>query len=627
MRLSVIPAVLLLSGCATARAQDAGVLRPEEAPTRPGETRAPETRDSGPGAQADYNAALAKYAQADRGARPALEAFLARHPDHPSAPTAASLLARLALARGDASSARNVVGPHAARGDAQASFVLGVAESRLGHGPRALELLRPFASGPPPLPGVTDEDGELLLRSALGDALAVNGDLAGALAEWDRYFRASGVRDHEKAYARGRAEDLAGRLTADAAAQVARSSQAPLARAAVAAKAAGALRARGDAEGARRLDDEGASLRRSLGFEGAPPWLGPGDPSRLGLAVPLTGRLHVLGEVTLRGAMLAIGEGTASGEAPPFQILVRDVASGDRPELRTAELVREEAVVGIVGFGDRRAIEQTARDGVPFLVLEDQAPGRQTTAFQLIHSPDARIAELVRRSLALGARSFAILGPDSAGGQRLAESFRRAVTAGGGRVVAQATYVAPTTVFTSAVAQLSRARFDALFIPEESERLELIAPALAVANIWSRPPLRRATAPSPGPRREVLFLSTAVGLSSRLVRNAGRYVQGALLSPGFFAVGADPRSASFVNRFRQLYAQDPTATDAYGFDGIRLLRAAVERGARTRADVLRLFTTESFEGVTGTIKFGPEHGRVDVPLVYTVEGDEIRPAP
>ena len=43
--------------------------------------------------------------------------------------------------------------------------------------------------------------------------------------------------------------------------------------------------------------------------------------------------------------------------------------------------------------------------------------------------------------------------------------------------------------------------------------------------------------------------------------------------------------------------------------------------------MLRLLTSESFEGVTGTIRFGADHGRVDVPVVYVVEGDEIRAAP
>jgi ABC-type branched-subunit amino acid transport system substrate-binding protein len=221
-----------------------------------------------------------------------------------------------------------------------------------------------------------------------------------------------------------------------------------------------------------------------------------------------------------------------------------------------------------------------------------------------------------------------VLGPETAAAGRLIESFRRAVNAGGGRVVVQASYPLATSSFSTAVAPLRRASFDAVFVADDAERLELIAPALAVIDVWSRPTGARPSSPSAGnPRRDVLLLSTAVGLGKRLVRNAGRYVQGALLAPGFCAATDDARSARFIARFRQLYAQDPSATDAYGFDGMRLLRATIERGARTRADVLRLLAAESREGVTGTIKFGPDHSRIDAPPVYTVDGDDLRPAP
>ncbi len=77
-------------------------------------------------------------------------------------------------------------------------------------------------------------------------------------------------------------------------------------------------------------------------------------------------------------------------------------------------------------------------------------------------------------------------------------------------------------------------------------------------------------------------------------------------------------------RFRDVYGSNPTAADAYGYDGLSILRGAVERGARTRADVLRLISSGRFEGMTGDIRFGPDHGRVDPPLVYFVDGDSIR---
>jgi ABC-type branched-subunit amino acid transport system substrate-binding protein len=114
-----------------------------------------------------------------------------------------------------------------------------------------------------------------------------------------------------------------------------------------------------------------------------------------------------------------------------------------------------------------------------------------------------------------------------------------------------------------------------------------------------------------------------LSLSPKLLRNAERYVQGAMLCPGYYPA-EDARSGNFVTRFREAYGTNPTAADAYGYDGLSILRGAVDRGARTRADVLRLVGSGRFEGMTGDIRFGPDHGRIDPPLIYFVDGDSIR---
>ena len=281
-------------------------------------------------------------------------------------------------------------------------------------------------------------------------------------------------------------------------------------------------------------------------------------------------------------------------------------------------------------MGDRRAVDSAVRDGVPVLLLDEAAPGATSTGFQVLHAPELRAAELARRALALGARRFAVLGPEAPQGQRLAEAFTRAVAAGGGRVNARATYPAGASGFTAAVNQLRRASFEAVFVADDARRLELVAPALAAADIWPSPwsgssgPPPTARPPGAPARREVLLLSTAVGLDPQLLRNAGRYVQGALLAPGFYSDPDNPRASRFVSQYRSLYGQDPGATDAYGYDAFRLLTAVIERGARNRSELLTALASGSFEGVTGTFRFGPDHTRVDAPPVYMVEGDVIR---
>jgi len=591
------------------------------------------------GADADFVAARSKFDQGDaEGARVALEAFVTQHPGDPARPSADLLLGRLALGRGEAAAAKTRLDP--LTGDptlgASARYYLGLAELRLGKAARAKDLLLPFLSKTAATSGAAADDSTLELYGAMAEADAATGDPAGAIALWDGYFR--GAREPERAFARMRAEQLAAQLPGEAAWRAfGAAGQGGLARAVLGPKAAIYLRGQNDPSGAAFIESESAKARRGLGFEESGQRVGPGDPTRVGLALPLSGKFQPIGEAALRAAMLALGSvanapatarETAGG--PASQLVIRDTATDpDRADARVMELTREEAVIGIVSAEKRAAaavLSSATQDGIPLLTLEDQPPGALSTGFQLFHSPEARVAELARRALKLGVREAAILAPDSVSGKRMRDAFRKQFSAGGGKVTVEATYVAGANTFSTAVASLKKASFQAVFVPEAADRLELIAPALAFADLWPQPfPVAHAKggggAKAP---RKILLLSTATDLSPKLIQNAGRYVQGALLSPGFFADENDDRSHAFVEAYRTAYGQDPHATEAYAYDGVRLLRGATETGARTRSEVLKAVQGGSFAGLTGNVRFGPDHGRVDPPLVYVVDGDQIR---
>ena len=633
MRSGILFAIAL-AGCATSRvqAQQEGTLPSD---------RSPEAGVPGPGApredrggDADFRAAASKVFAADPAAtRPGLESFLTNHPEHHQRVAALVLLARVELAASNPAGAIAALEKAGAGGsNSDIRFLTGVAASRLGSAAQGVELLRPFlASGPPLIGGQTDPDAPLLLRAAAAEAFAATGDPVAAIEQWDQYRNVEGAREHERAYARRRAEEVAEKTPGEVALKALATPRSPFVRAMLGAHAVATLRGRGDEAGAVRLEQDTGMVRRNLGIDQLVQAPALGDPLRLGLVVPQSGPQARLGEVVLRGAMLVMAEPTAAGEPSSYQLMVRDAAA---PAERAGSagvgaaawsLSREESVIGLLGAPDPRGIELATRDGVPFLLLDEHPPGARTTAFQLIHAPESRATALAQRALALGARRFVILGPETPASKRLANAFQAAVIAGGGTLAARLTYAVSATSFTAQVSELQRLPFDALFVPDEASRLELIAPALAVANIWPRQPraLAGSANRSPGGRREILLLSTALSLSERLLRNAERYVQGAMLCPGYYP-SEDARSGNFVARFREVYGTSPTAADAYGYDGLSILRGVVERGARSRADALRLVSGGRFEGMTGDIRFGADHGRIDPPLIYVVDGDQIR---
>jgi ABC-type branched-subunit amino acid transport system substrate-binding protein len=618
-----------------------GALAPVPAPMVPATSP---TAPPDPGAEADFRDAKARFdsgAQAE--ARAALDAFVAHHGQHPFRPAVDLMLARLALLRGDAAAAKGLLEPLVATppdpGTASsARYYLGLAEVRLGGYARGRELLLPFL----PSPGAAGPGDEALveLRGALAEATAATGDLTAALELWDGYAR--GGREHEKAYARARAAELAADVGPDAAARVWRASaEKGLARAVLGAKAAAYVRAGADPGGAAAIDSETAAARHAMGFDDPQAQAqGSGDAGRLGLAIALTGKFQPVGEAAMRAAMLAVGSPTRTAAAPALssaaamQLYVRD--TGGEPERASrgvGELAHDESVIGILTASDRKvaatSLAAANENGVPTLALDDAAPGAASTAFQLIHAPDARVAALARAALKLGARDFAMLGPDSAAGKRLREAFRREVTAAGGRVTGEASYAPGATSFGTVVTAIKKSPPQVVFVADGADRLELIAPALAAADLWPAPwgAPRPAAAPGQPRPRNVLLLSTASELSPRLLQNAGRYVQGALLSPGFYAAANDARARAFVDAYRAAYGADPHATEAYAFDGANAFRAVTAAGAHTRGDVLSALGSGTFDGLTGAMRFGPDHGRVDSPRIYVVSGDDIKPLP
>ena len=140
----------------------------------------------------------------------------------------------------------------------------------------------------------------------MAEADAATGDTAGAIALWDgvlpRRARArAGLCAHARRTARGPASRRGGL------ARVRRGGAGwPGARGARP-KAAIYLRGQNDPSGAAFIETESSKARRALGFDESGQRVGPGDPTRVGLALPLSGKFQPIGEAALRAAMLALG--------------------------------------------------------------------------------------------------------------------------------------------------------------------------------------------------------------------------------------------------------------------------------------------------------------------------------
>jgi len=182
--------------------------------------------------------------------------------------------------------------------------------------------------------------------------------------------------------------------------------------------------------------------------------------------------------------------------------------------------------------------------------------------------------------------------------------------------VTEVTYKPDTKSFAGIVKQLGGG-WQAVFVPEAADKVELVAPALAAAGMIARPAgTKKVTGGRP-----IVLLSTLEGAGEPFVREAGRYSAGALFAPGYFPGAIDDRGLEFERQYLAAIGKAPTAVDAYAFDGVRAIAALVADGARSRDDLARRLATGRVDGVTGAIGFDADHRRSDDGVIYTIEVD------
>jgi branched-chain amino acid transport system substrate-binding protein len=241
----------------------------------------------------------------------------------------------------------------------------------------------------------------------------------------------------------------------------------------------------------------------------------------------------------------------------------------------------------------------------------------QAGVYRLVVPVEARARALARIAYERGAREVVILAPAMSYGTKASQAFTDELGRLGGHVGQTITYPKGQKSFTDEAKKLKGLRFDAVFVADSADSLELIAPQLAVVNLVVAPP--GAKVPKGG--RAVLLLSTAEGLAPRYLRGSGRYSMGAIFAPGFYPDESDPVIGPYVKGFRAAYGSEPTVYDAYAADAVACIREAVGTGATTRAAVTTALGKIEIDGLTGTVKFDAARGRADTGRLFTVDSN------
>ncbi len=350
----------------------------------------------------------------------------------------------------------------------------------------------------------------------------------------------------------------------------------------------------------------------------------PGEPAlgdaigptpRVACLVPLSGRYATYGQRSLNGVRLALG-------AKADQLIVRDT-QGQVQVARAVldEIIAQPGIIAVIGPLRSSVAEAIApraeRAGLPMIVLAQQEGISGRYIIQPVMTYERQAAALAEYAVeVLGLRRFGILYPQNHYGMALSEAFRREVERHQGRVVGTLVYGPAAHEFSVEVLSVDKwvdaNGLQAVFIPD------FAAGAVALAT-----ELRSV-------RPDLALLGSSGWHDPAVLGPAAKELEGTVFVDGFFVGSQRPATREFVAAYQREFQTIPQLLDAQAYDAATLLRRVLEKGARTREDVVPgLRALGTLDGAAGTVVVGPHGLRRQLFLLRLAAGaiSEVSPMP
>ncbi len=368
----------------------------------------------------------------------------------------------------------------------------------------------------------------------------------------------------------------------------------------------------------------------------------------IGCLLPLSGPYEVFGNRALKGIELALAQFSSQSDTPPINIIVKDTGADPDKTIAALEELYHERVAAILGpiVTSEIAGREAQQMGIPIITFtqKDNIPEIGDNVFRNFITPKMQVQTIVSFTVeSLGLGRFAILYPDETYGLTYMNLFWDQLLESGKTVVGVESYRPDQTDFIDPIKKLvgiyykvpedlkpennpditsennedltqtngetreneaEEAQkdeepepivdFDAVFIPDSPGKVGQIVPQLAYFDI-----------------KDVYLLGTNLWHSDSLIKIAHQYVQGAVMTDGFFAQSTRPRVQQFVKSYEETYQETPDFVAAVVYDSAMILCDVVSRPhIRYRTDIRdELLNLENFPGVTGNTRFD-ENGDV-----------------
>ncbi|MFT5681082.1 MAG: ABC-type branched-subunit amino acid transport system substrate-binding protein [Myxococcota bacterium] len=360
-------------------------------------------------------------------------------------------------------------------------------------------------------------------------------------------------------------------------------------------------------------------------------------PRKIGVLLPMSGQYAPAATRFKQSIELANRR-----EGSTLQLTFADTGGSTEKTIAELErLVLEEGCVAILGpllkEGVMPAAEIAQALQVPMVALsQSKNPANAGDyVFRGFLPIQQQVEALVEHAMTdRGFSRFAVLYPDNDYGKGAREIFTEVVTARGGTVVRRQSYDPGARVFLDAARKLGGKShgsggsgaannpptidYDALFIPDNHQRVALVASALAYEEfpVGTYRPRRGSGLP---------LMGLNAWNNSLLVESGGQYTQGSVFVDAFLATSDDPNTTAFVSSYKGEYGRTPGVIDAVTYDAARLLAQAVGASDGSRTSVRDSLSGVRLKDPVGAgAHFGADREIDRNLLILTVASNGIR---
>lgn len=408
----------------------------------------------------------------------------------------------------------------------------------------------------------------------------------------------------------------------------------------------------------------------------------------IGCILPLSGPYKIYGQRALKGIELALTRFSSQNTNPSLKIIIKDTGSDpDKAVIAVRELFQEHvaAIIGPLITAESAASEAQDKQ-IPIITLtqKDKITEIGNYVFRNFLTPEMQTKTIVSYAInKLGVRNFAILYPEENYGTTYMNLFWDEVIDQGGKVVGVESYHLTQTDFADPIKKLvglyykvpenlkhtsvrsaeeallepifdfnaifaspvnrpgelyhdlpedlinltlameeeeitdekdDREKepepiidFEAIFIPDAPNKVGLIIPQLAFYDV-----------------KDIYLLGTNLWHSDNLIKMARQYVQGAILTEGFFEASSSKSVKEFVNIFQKCFQEKPEFIEAVAYDTATILFRLVSRpDIRFRSEIKDALMNLSWPGLTGITSFDSNGEVHKKPFLLRIKGDKF----